>query len=480
MSEPPNSTNKPDLKPETTKINPDVSKPIENVTTEVKKDARKAFEHPVLKMMGIPKIRIPSRNWLIFWTLLGGFSSAIAYDKYQQKQISKKWMNYVEDYSKKPFDPLTSARKVTIYMAPPPGDYLTEADQFFRKFIKPILVAGAVDYEVRSEKRQGEIRTVVAHEVRELRSNPPPSVNDSKATEVHARTSSPFGTPVTDEVDQVIFSMVKPETGTLPGGGVICIGRGSYKEYLAGLHEGLLGPLERPVREDESETSTDEGKKSIDKTEKAIEEPKVESLGEIVSKNEGDNTNANEEKKEETKNEEEAKDELDEDGNKKKKLKPVPTPYIFPNEYESAKFAPELPPVPSSNEISNYDTLTDYPNYKFLQPVSVFRHPSLVGFLNTPIRIYRFLTKRYVAEEMGRQAAAVVVGNTRPFNTTEDVQLAATDELDWPKKWRKEGIKKDSEWMKPLVTDSRILNKLWVYSEEGIDGEKPITSVNEN
>lgn len=39
-------------------------------------------------------------------------------------------------------------RKLTIYIAPPPNDFLDESLRIFRKFIKPVLNAGSVDFEI--------------------------------------------------------------------------------------------------------------------------------------------------------------------------------------------------------------------------------------------------------------------------------------------------------------------------------------------
>ena len=47
----------------------------------------------------------------------------------------------------------------------------------------------------------------------------------------------------------------------LSAGGIICVGRGAYKEYLSGVHEGLLGPLEKPQSVIDEETKLAEEKK---------------------------------------------------------------------------------------------------------------------------------------------------------------------------------------------------------------------------
>lgn len=55
----------------------------------------KGFSHPALKAMGIPTLRVPSRNWLIFWAVTGTIAGWITYDRYERKQIREQWKQKV-------------------------------------------------------------------------------------------------------------------------------------------------------------------------------------------------------------------------------------------------------------------------------------------------------------------------------------------------------------------------------------------------
>ncbi|KAI7891374.1 mitochondrial import inner membrane translocase subunit Tim54, partial [Mucor mucedo] len=55
--------------------------------------------------------------------------------------------------------------KVTLYIIAAPGDGLEKGRTWFREYVKPILVAGAVDYEIKEAKSPGQIETSVMEEI---------------------------------------------------------------------------------------------------------------------------------------------------------------------------------------------------------------------------------------------------------------------------------------------------------------------------
>lgn len=261
------------------------------------KPARKpGYTNPALRAMGIRQVRLPSRNWMIFWTVVGSITGGIYYDRQERKKVRQQYKDAVSYLGQKPLGGLEIPRKITVFVAPPPGDYLDHVLTHFRAYIKPILTAAALDFEVKQESRQGEIRYVVAEGIRNYRreqlglpkvpsrlmvdeeeynkavaeqneeverlkagrekhTNPNPtfqafnSINKrpgapgTEEPEAEAPMSiSVAGTIAQEQLDKEITSKLEFN----PESGVICVGRGAYKEYLAGLHEGWLGPLEDP------------------------------------------------------------------------------------------------------------------------------------------------------------------------------------------------------------------------------------------
>lgn len=416
---------------------------------------RKQFTHPVLTAMGIPRLRVPSRNWMIFWAVTGTIGGLMYYDRRERKARREFWKERVSFLAKQKIEPLDVPRKVTVYLAPPPGDYLDISLTHFRQYIKPILVAAAVDYDVKTETRQGEIRSSVAEQIRNKR-------------------RQALGLPLPEGEDE-LKEKIESKLNYDNTGGVICVGRGAYREYMTGIQEGWLGPLEQPEPEQEPEPQQPQLDSSVDQTQDKLSlvdaasnvERPAEVLADAAAADkisapvaapvEQDQTAAETEtslndtvhdsagaaKPDEAKQDDDNKDESE----KKEKKKPVPKPYIRAEQYAEA-------PTPAE-----FDTLASF------EPVAAIGHPHILGFRYTPIRTYRYFTRRYLADEMGAATAAVVLGATRPFDKT-DAEALLQEEDEWPKWWKKEAAEKGSEWVQPFIVDERVASRLSVYRPE--------------
>ncbi|PGG96780.1 hypothetical protein AJ80_09784 [Polytolypa hystricis UAMH7299] len=331
-------------------------------------------QNPAFRMMGLPNFRfkLPSRNWLIFLSITGSFTTALLYDRRETRRVQEKWSNLVAHIAKEPIPNNQTRRKLTVIISAPPGDGLRSAREFFKDYVKPVLVSGAMDYEVIEGRKEGEVRAALANKIRKLRRQagegaPLDEESDSEALIKHVRNS--FG--IHDE------PVVK---------GDLVLGRHTWKEYIRGLHEGWLGPLDPPLPpppppSPEADTSE-------------LPTPEVPAV-EGASPDDGSPVAQPEEPKEQKEPEPEKKPE------ETKKPK-VPTPaYIYPSDYPSQPLPPTLP--------------------QELNPSLPVPFPHILGFLNTPIRLYRFLTQRYLADQIGHDIAAIVLANSiRPFNTIAD------------------------------------------------------------
>ncbi|KAK6453706.1 mitochondrial import inner membrane translocase subunit Tim54 [Scheffersomyces xylosifermentans] len=443
------------------KKEPTAEKPASAGAKTAEAAKKKGFTNPALRMMGIPRLKLPSRNWMIFWSVLAGIGGGIAYDKYQQSQIRKKWMAEVHSLSERVYPVDRVPRKLTIFIAPPPDDFLEESLKIFRKFVKPVLNAASLDYEVFSESRQGDIRSTVAQKIRQLRldklaegkksdeseSETTDENNKKSWTSIASGATSVFKGTQRNEAESEdgplvkrsdlykpadvlgLYHLVNPvevksedELNPAEAGGVICIGRGAYKEYLAGVHEGLLGPLEKPQEVIDEEERV-KAEKQKEKEEKIAEGKSV-----------------------------------DDDEEEESKLAPVVKPFIQPSAYSAAELAPEL----------NFGSvITNEKNVPVLfeQPVYVYPIPKLTGFLKIPEKIYRYFTKRRLADEYGRRTTSIVYNLSRPFQF-KDTLLAKEEELNWPKKWVEKGKTKNAEWIQELEVDERITERMRVYDPE--------------
>lgn len=415
------------------------------MSSDATKKANVAYTNPAFRAMGIPPLKFPSRNWMLFWSVVTVSVSGILYDKQKQKHIREHYKGIVEPRADKPLDVNVRPRKITVFIAPPPNDYIDTSLKIWRRYIKPILYFAGVDYEVIKEEKQGVIRTEVANRIRSVRKQ----IIDSSTQEVLIQNNvAPLDEYDPEQAKKFkaefdyrdiigIFHhrpkpLVKDEDSLASSptlsGGVICLGRGAYKEYISGLHEGLLGPL-KPLQEP---PASDEPMLEPKQVEHAIEYNDKDHVPPIAS---DDSTAKLEEKISVKEADGEYNDGMEEQ--KPAKEANVLKPFISPDEYSNVELPQEL-------SLSSPDALIRDPNTNvpilLHQSVLVIPVPNLIGFLNFPERIYRFYQKRYYCESVCSAVTKLVEQqDVRPFNHPQDLSLGIEEEADWPKSWVKEG-----------------------------------------
>ncbi|BFZ61887.1 hypothetical protein YB2330_002965 [Saitoella coloradoensis] len=220
-----------------------IAQTAEKIAANPAAAAAAAEQNPAFKAMGLPNTKkwsLPSKPWLAFFAVVGTFTAAKLYDKYHTNKIQEKWIKRVEHLSKEPLGTMELPRKIVVYASAPPGDGRDPARELFKDFVKPILVASAVDYEVVEGRREGEVRYTIAETIRATRRG-----------ERREHDESPWMKGI--KKDQV--------------GGSLILGRHTYKEYVQGMHEGILGPdtlppPPAPEPTPEGETPAEEPKKS--------------------------------------------------------------------------------------------------------------------------------------------------------------------------------------------------------------------------
>ncbi|KAF1911753.1 mitochondrial import inner membrane translocase subunit Tim54 [Ampelomyces quisqualis] len=399
--------------------------------------------NPVWRMMGLPNFRfkLPSRNWIIFLSITGSWTAAMMYDRREQKRIQRKWARLVEHIAHEPLDTQQLPRKLTIYVSAPPADGLVPARDHFHEYVKPILVAAALDWDAVEGRREGDVRAGLAERIRKLRK----------------RRGEPTTEPLEEGLEESLAGLrqragVREWDG--PSGDIV-IGRHTWKEYVRGLHEGWLGPLDHPARtivptplefpvpQIEDSTSAPGPIPSIPEAEpvvvRATDDAAQQPIADTPALGEGDKAK--------------------EDESKPKKKKQPPA-LINPTDYHSATLSQNCPQA--------------------LGPAAVVPFPHLLGFFNFPIRIYRFLNKRHVADEIGRQTAAAVLGVYRPFHASgemmdssangpdsssqcEQQQLLVQEEADYHKTARdrsKDEEGKERVWLDDMILDTRIAERM--------------------
>lgn len=324
------------------------------------------------------RFRLPSRNWLIFLSVTGSWTAAVLYDRHHRKKNQQKWCDLVSHIAQQPLEVKEMPRKLTVFLSAPPGDGIRTSRQYFKDYVKPVLVAAAMDYDVIEGRKEGDVRYGTAEQIRRLRrkkseNKPDLSNMDKPDTELIIDT-------IRDAVN------IRPEPGVR---GDLVLGRHTWKEYIRGLHEGWLGPLEEPlpspvqVDEAPSPIHSSVDPQSDDPT--AIPQPPSDS----------DNTEQEKKKEEDKKKEEE-----------KKKPSP-PTAYLSISQYSSSSLPPQIPTE--------------------LEPSQPIHQQHILGFLKFPIRIYNFLNRRHLADQIGRETAAIVLAANRPYEQSSSFATPSSD-----------------------------------------------------
>ncbi|KAK5947073.1 mitochondrial import inner membrane translocase subunit tim54 [Knufia obscura] len=404
--------------------------------------------NPVFRMMGLPNLpnKLPGRNWLIFWGVLFSFTAAKTYDSREKKKTQQKWCDLVAHIAQEKLDVRQMPRKLTVFLSAAPGDGMGSSRTYFKEYIKPILVAASMDYEVIEGRKEGDVRYGTAEQIRRLR----------RKKGEQATTEQEMDTAMAIDLMRERM-MVEPEPGVK---GDLVLGRHTWKEYIRGIHEGWLGPLDEPAEpEPISEPSP-----IHPPTEPRTENPEATTAPEAAEKNLADQEKPPEEKKEEEKEE-------------KKKTYPPPA-YLSIKEYSVAPLSPHIPTT--------------------LEPSEPIHMQHLLGFLKTPQRIYNWLNKRSLQDQIGRQTASIVLANYRPYQHDETfaspsqpddaapiatkapendldsspVQTSATyeqqsllteEEPYWHKSARQPPAtddKKERIWMNDIVLDPRIAERM--------------------
>jgi mitochondrial import inner membrane translocase subunit TIM54 len=408
-------------------------------------------------------MKLPSRNWSIFFAVTGSFTAAWLYDRHEKNKAQAKWCRLVSHLANEPIGPFQLQRKVTIFLAAPPGDGLQPARDYFREYVKPVLVSAALDWDVVEGRQEGDVRRELAELIRE------------KRRAAGEGEQFPPKTPEEWTKQEVVESIRKTGKVTDFQGvrGDIVIGRNTWKEYIRGLHEGWLGPVDLP--KPPPELPVEEAPlPPADDT--AASDPllTIHSSDGIENVDDASPSATSEpEKKEED----------------KPKAPEKPLPFISTLEYINASIPKSLP-----NEF---------------EPVVPISFPHLLGFLKTPVRVYRWLNRRHLADSVGREVAAVVLASQsrdwesssgisefagglgdaddasssdEAFQTADDTpkevilyeqqKTLVEEEPDWPKYVRKSRDKAAEELEKlgvprpesvlldPMVIDKRLASRM--------------------
>ena len=367
---------------------------------------------------------------MIFWSITGAFTAAVIYDRREKKRATAKWRRVVAPLAQEPIGAANQLpRKLTIYLEAPPGDGLRSAQDHFIEYAKPVLAASGLDWEFVQGRQQGDVRAAVAEKIRRTRRGHERPGEDAVKTEETI-------------VEDMRKRMGCPDFEGVKGD--VILGRHTWKEYVRGLHEGWLGSLDPPSKP-------------------FIEEETAAAAAAVVSAaDSSDKANNNKEEDGSTSTEEKQAEEKEKEKEKEKKPErpPQPPPYNSVDDYSSAALPPQIPME--------------------FHPSMALPFPHRLGFRHTFVRLGRFLNRRKLADDIGRDVAAACLAASRDWREVEGNQyeqqlVLQREESDWPNSvWKDEPAETDDDgkpkaeqpppkekiWASDMATDSRIMSRM--------------------
>ncbi|KAG1141746.1 hypothetical protein G6F37_008409 [Rhizopus arrhizus] len=174
-------------------------------------------------------LKAPSRGTLIFSGIAGALSGIIYTSNQNAEKSRRALAQRVQHLAERPCGVHEMPRKVTVYISAPPGDSLEKSRNWFREYVKPVLVAGAIDYEVKEAKEPGQVESSVIEEVVKQR---------REASEVSEKPTEQVTNPFIN-----LEILKKPPTSKVEIDGILAIGRNAYREVLNGLAKGCEASL---------------------------------------------------------------------------------------------------------------------------------------------------------------------------------------------------------------------------------------------
>lgn len=394
---------------------------------------------------GLPRFRLPSRNWSIFLGITGTFFGAVFYDKYQTRRNREKWCKLVSHISEEHLDTKTLPRRVTIYLSAPPGDGLRAAREHFHEYVKPVLVAAALDWDVIEGRKEGDVRHKTAEKMRKR------------------RRVGGEGEPLPEEDYSV--ELIREKAGTRECEGVagdLVVGRHTWKEYVRGLHEGWLGPADAPKEVVEALDGSGDAQAEAQHSpsQAGVADAAVTAATNLATTDAASTP------------QDQRQSELQDDASPTTTAEQAPEPSSPEKKEDPPK--PRQPPA--------YIKPSDYPSATLsaltpseIGPSTPISFPHILGFRNTPIRIYRFLTRRYLADNIGRQVACAVLGSHRAYDGASEVQsVLEAEEGNWWKKtvYRTREPHEESVLIEDMACDERITGRMRRFELDSVEEDR--------
>ncbi|KAA1122650.1 mitochondrial import inner membrane translocase subunit tim54 [Puccinia graminis f. sp. tritici] len=371
--------------------------------------------NPAFRYLGIPaswlgtdrpRIRLPSAKTSGFLLSCGSLISLYVYDRHQCKKIKEKYLNQIQHLSQSLVsDPTDDGflnnddahwmpRRVTVYGARVPEDVdVDRGTQWFKKYVKPILIAAAIDYTIHNGTTPGALGRKISADIRDQR-----IIAAAQEKDGHRVAALKPGMPG--------YREWHAEQHRLTGGTLI-LGRATLKEYLWGLKHGYEQHIPLDELDDDERFSRQLEEAGIFELDEC---PGEFSSNEDLTMPEGLRS-VQEQLKQTDGHDEISFSSLSVDDKSSPSLE---KPSNFFNFFSQSKHTPSLSYSNSSSNQSTTKTLAPTPIPPQAPLLLVpFDHP--IGIRWWPLKIYRFFNRRQQVETGAQVAMKLVRSQTRPI-----------------------------------------------------------------
>ncbi|KAH9458106.1 hypothetical protein MJO28_005168 [Puccinia striiformis f. sp. tritici] len=352
-----------------------------------------------------PRLKLPSARTSGFLLSCGSLISLYAYDRYQCKKIKQRYLERVSHLSEtlvtNPSNDQFESdnghwmpRRVNVYGARVPEDVdVDRGTQWFKKYVKPILIAAAIDYTIQNGTTPGALARKISADIRDQR-----VVEAAQQKEGHDLPDLKPGMPGYREWHAGQHRLT---------GGTLILGRATLKEYLWGLKNGYEQRIPLDELDDDERFS------------KHLEEAGIFEIDAYPAEfSSNDDSNMPEglrsvhEQLMETRGQDESLDSSS-SMNDQSSTSPDKKPSNFFTLFSQSIDTPSSH-LSSSNSNSNVTTLasTQIPLQAPLLLVP-FDHP--IGIRWWPLKTYRFFNKREQVELGAQTAMKLIQSQTRPI-----------------------------------------------------------------
>ncbi|ORY98119.1 mitochondrial import inner membrane translocase subunit Tim54 [Syncephalastrum racemosum] len=366
-------------------------------------------------------LKAPSKGTVIFASIASGIAGTIYASKYHVNEARKAHCDKVSFLANRPCGVHEMPRKVAVFLMAPPGDSMEKSRVWFHEYVKPILVAGAVDYELKEGRADGQIAATVREEVMKRRREAE-AQQDIVGAPLEDKPANPFAPMMKDIQDKV-----KAQDHF---DGILAIGRRAWREVLDGVDQGChadLSVVEEVPAATPATPNVAEGTASVanENEPSATEQQNTDvpaTTDETILQDAPTETTASES---ENKTQEDLVEPVEEES----------------PEERAARFSP-----PST-----------------LSPVMYIPHSNIIGWTNIPYRLYMWAMDYKRVDAVGKYAVAAVLNQTRPLEE-RDIDVGEQEKKYW--------LGDDAEAIlasdQPITVEDRVQSVLKTYTSDDL------------